>query len=478
MSEPVGVNFKSRISTLSDDATIVEALRVYHYGVDNYSTQEIPDDSIEGNFRTLTNSILNLGTTYVQKISLSASPNIMTGQSTTTIPLTIRAIGSQTSPLQQWQDSTPANVGSVSTGGFLNIKGYLTVGTTTQAATTGVNVEILDASHKGITVKSKVSQTANLQEWQNSSSSAIAWVDKDGKVFSQSAQVLTTASTIPQSSVTSLVSDLAAKFPLNVSTNDETASYTLALTDAQKIVEMNYTAVPVAVAVVAINTTTSVVTVTTSTNHGLVAGERAFISNLTNSNSMYNGSWAVTGAPTLTTFTFTHTTPTLANRTVTNVALTTNVATLTTSAAHGFAIGNTVIVSGITNNSGIFNGTYTVTGTPTTTSFTYAKTNTNIGSAAATGTPLAYASSAAATGTSPNVYEENVLTIPLNSVVAFPIGTSIFVVQTGPSQTTIAGAAGVTINSFLGLKIIGRWAGATLIKRAENTWVAVGGLVA
>jgi hypothetical protein len=287
-----------------------------------------------------------------------------------------------------------------------------------------------------------------------------------------------TLSNIPQASVTSLTTDLAAKFPLNVLTNDEPASYTLALSDAGKIVEMNYTPVSVTISNVAINISTSVVTVTTSTAHGLVANERAFISNLTNSNSMYNGSWAVTGAPTTTTFTFVHTTGTLANRTVTNVALTSNVATLTTSTAHGFAVGNTVVVSGVTNNTNLFNGTYTVASVPTTTTFTYAKTNANIASAVATGTPLVYASSAAATGTSPNVYEENLLTIPLNSVVAFPIGTSIFVVQTGPSQTTIVGAAGVTVNSYLGLKIVGRWAGCTLIKRATDTWVAVGGLVA
>jgi hypothetical protein len=72
----------------------------------------------------------------------------------------------------------------------------------------------------------------------------------------------------------------------------------------------------------------------------------------------------------------------------------------------------------------------------------------------------------------------NNLTIPLNSSVAFAIGTSIFVLQAGAGQTTIVPTAGVTINSFLGLKIIGQWSGCTLIKRGTNTWVAVGGLVA
>lgn len=322
MSQPVGFQYKSRIPSFSDDASIVEALKVYHYGVDDWTTQPIPDDSIEGNFRTVNNQIASinsaisgLGSTYVEQISSSATPNIITSQSITTTPITIRSITSQTSPLQQWQNSASVSVGSVSTGGFVNLAGYITVGSTTQSTTTGVNVVLANAAHKGVTIRAQSSQTANLQEWQDNVGIPISWVDKDGKIFSESSQVFTTSSSIPQSSVVSLVSDLASKFPLNVSTNAQISSYTLTISDAQKIIEMN------------------------------------------------------------------------------------------------------------------------------------------VGTA-------------------------NTITIPLDSSVNFPVGTSILVVQTGTGQTTIAGASGVTVNSFIGLKIIGRWAGATLIKRAANTWVAVGGLVA
>lgn len=322
MSQPVGFQYKSRIPTLSDDATIVEALRVYHYGVDNYSTEPIPNDSIEGNFRTLNTAVAalqsalsGLGTTYVEQISLTSTPNVITGQSTTTVPLTIRAIDFQTSALQQWQNSSSINVGSIGTGGNLNIAGYITIGSTTQSTTTGVNVVIGNAAHNGVVVRAQASQTANIQEWQNSSGTALSWVNKDGKIFSESSQVLTTSSNIPQASVVNLVSDLSSKFPLNVSINERTSSYALVLSDAQKIIEMN-------------------------------------------------------------------------------------------------------------------------------------------------------------------VASTNTLTIPLNASVPFPVGTSILVVQTGAGQTTIVGAGGVTINSYLGLKLAGRWAGATLIKRSTDTWVAVGGLVA
>jgi hypothetical protein len=60
---------------------------------------------------------------------------------------------------------------------------------------------------------------------------------------------------------------------------------------------------------------------------------------------------------------------------ITNKALTTNVATLTTSAAHGLCIGMQIV---ITNVDATFNGEYRITSVPTTTTFTYAKTATNV----------------------------------------------------------------------------------------------------
>lgn len=73
-------------------------------------------------------------------------------------------------------------------------------------------------------------------------------------------------------------------------------------------------------------------------------------------------------------------------RTITNVALTSNVATITTSLAHGYSTGDSVTVDASDNT---FDGTYVITGTPTTTTFTYSKTNTDIPSASATGTVIA-----------------------------------------------------------------------------------------
>jgi len=81
-----------------------------------------------------------------------------------------------------------------------------------------------------------------------------------------------------------------------------------------------------------------------------------------------------------------------AARTISNVALTSNVATITTASAHGYSTGDNVTVDASNN---VFDGAYTITTVPTSTTFTYAKVNANITSAAATGTVIgsAYASS-------------------------------------------------------------------------------------
>ena len=71
---------------------------------------------------------------------------------------------------------------------------------------------------------------------------------------------------------------------------------------------------------------------------------------------------------------------------ITNVALTSNVATITTSTAHGYKTGDRVTVDAINNT---FDGTYTITGAPTTTTFTYAKTADNVTSIAETGGTVA-----------------------------------------------------------------------------------------
>lgn len=72
----------------------------------------------------------------------------------------------------------------------------------------------------------------------------------------------------------------------------------------------------------------------------------------------------------------------------------------------------------------------------------------------------------------------NTLTVPPNSSVAYAVGSQINILQTGAGQTTVTAGAGVTINATPGLKMRAQWSYATLIKRAENTWVLVGDISA
>jgi hypothetical protein len=70
-----------------------------------------------------------------------------------------------------------------------------------------------------------------------------------------------------------------------------------------------------------------------------------------------------------------------------------------------------------------------------------------------------------------------ILTVPLNSAVAFPIGTEIAVLQYGSVQVTIAPTSGVTLRSKANaLKISGQFAGCTLVKVGTDEWYVVGDL--
>ena len=62
------------------------------------------------------------------------------------------------------------------------------------------------------------------------------------------------------------------------------------------------------------------------------------------------------------------------------------------------------------------------------------------------------------------------LTVPLDSSVSFPVGTTISVIQKGAGKVNFVAASGVTINSKNGLHTSGQFAGGTLIKVDTNIW--------
>ena len=69
------------------------------------------------------------------------------------------------------------------------------------------------------------------------------------------------------------------------------------------------------------------------------------------------------------------------------------------------------------------------------------------------------------------------ITIP-SDTSWWPVGATMDVIQTGSSQVTIGAGSGVTLNATPGLKLRAQWSSATILKRAANTFVALGDLSA
>ena len=70
-------------------------------------------------------------------------------------------------------------------------------------------------------------------------------------------------------------------------------------------------------------------------------------------------------------------------------------------------------------------------------------------------------------------------TVPPNSSVAFPTGTTITIIGIGAGKVTLAQGSGVTINSKDSEKAIdGQHASVTIIKTATDTWQLIGALQA
>ena len=69
-------------------------------------------------------------------------------------------------------------------------------------------------------------------------------------------------------------------------------------------------------------------------------------------------------------------------------------------------------------------------------------------------------------------------TVPLNSSVAFPIGTQIDIIQLGAGKVTFSPAGGVTISSLNSVySLAGQYSGGVLKKISTDTWVLMGALV-
>jgi len=131
-------------------------------------------------------------------------------------------------------------------------------------------------------------------------------------------------------------------------------------------------------------------------------------------------------------------------------------------------------ITGVTAGTGLSGGS---TSGSVTLSFDYAVGNQAIESAQTASYTLVL-SDAGKMVTMTNASANN-LTVPPNSSVAFPVNTRIDIIQYGAGQTTIVAGAGVTLfSSGSKLKLSGQYSGASLWKKASDTWVIVGDISA
>jgi hypothetical protein len=104
--------------------------------------------------------------------------------------LIIQAAASQTSDLQQWRNSANTVIASVNSGGYINSSGGIKASSHgyiyTSSTQGSVSFQIGDgnASYVPLVIKGVASQTANLQEWQNSGGTVLASISSTGKLTS------------------------------------------------------------------------------------------------------------------------------------------------------------------------------------------------------------------------------------------------------------------------------------------------------
>ena len=128
-------------------------------------------------------------TTLTERMRISSSGNVLiNGFTASTVGLTVKGSASQTANLQEWQAIDGSLLGRVTSsggtswyGGFNQFTGDVRVGTTSYYDAE-LSVQTRFLAEKGIVIRGAASQTANLQEWQNSSGAILTRITAGGVI--------------------------------------------------------------------------------------------------------------------------------------------------------------------------------------------------------------------------------------------------------------------------------------------------------
>ena len=115
--------------------------------------------------------------------TLAVSPS-----SSSAVAVTIRGVASQSANLLELQDSAGNNVVFAKANGSVNSRYFDSIAATGTYLDTNLvtnSLVILGRSTSAVTtiIRAAASQSANIQEWQNSSATVLSYIDSSGKIF-------------------------------------------------------------------------------------------------------------------------------------------------------------------------------------------------------------------------------------------------------------------------------------------------------
>jgi len=235
--------------------------------------------TVIGNFTAPVNNVprLNLGST-----DLGATVGI-NGHATGGVTLAIKAIASQTADMQQWINSGNSVLAKVDQNGFAVFGGA------TVLSNSVLSVSPYGTTQVGLTIKATSGQSANLQNWQDSTPTTVTSINSAG-LFSTTRNI-TIAET--NAGENALVIRAASNHTGYLTLWQNSSSVNVAGINAPGQVWTGSSLPVNGSTTVAINTQTPTgttnITITTAAAHGISVGQNVTIAGITPSG--YNGNW-------------------------------------------------------------------------------------------------------------------------------------------------------------------------------------------
>lgn len=166
----------------------------YSIGVDDYTTVITADNNASNGRVGIRPHNATYGTSYVSPIELYANGQIKQNLTiASNVGLIIKGAASQTAALQQWQDSAGTLVGAMQIDGSFKAQYFdspASSGSYMQtSASNGLQIINRSASHIPLRIRGFTSQSSNLQEWQNSSQTALRYINSSGAEYVNSSVI-------------------------------------------------------------------------------------------------------------------------------------------------------------------------------------------------------------------------------------------------------------------------------------------------